>query len=109
MEPQALIDRAIVGFVQTRDEMQSLARIIAKERGLASSDYKDVLRELKQQSISNDQLLPTYNARLAVIEGIVRRERLITLPDRKAVIPLATAAESAAQPAPHLSPPRRER
>jgi uncharacterized protein (DUF885 family) len=106
MEPQALINRAIVGFVQTRDEMQSLARIIAKERGYAASDYKSVLRELKKQSIPNDQLLPTYNARLATIEDIVRRERLISLPDRKAVIRLATEAESAAQPAPHLSPPR---
>lgn len=106
MEPQALIDRAVVGFVQTRDEMQSLARIIAKERGFASSHYKDVMRELKKQSIANDQLLPTYNARLAAIEDIVRREHLITLPDREAVIRLATEAESAAQPAPHLSPPR---
>lgn len=106
MEPQALINRAVVGFMQTRDEMQSLARIIAKERGLASSDYKDVMRELKKQSIPNDQLLTTYNARLAAIEETVRREHLITLPDRKAVIRLATEAESAAQPAPHLSPPR---
>jgi len=106
MEPQALINRAVVGFMQTRDEMQSLARIIAKERGLASSDYKAVMRELKKQSIPNDQLLTTYNARLAAIEETVRRERLITLPDRKAVIRLATEAESAAQPAPHLSPPR---
>ena len=106
MEPQALINRAVVGFMQTRDEMQSLARIIAKERGLASSGYKDVMRELKKQSIPNDQLLTTYNARLAAIEETVRREHLITLPDRKAVIRLATEAESAAQPAPHLSPPR---
>ena len=106
MEPQALIDSAIVGFVQTRDEMQSLARIIAKERGYAAPDYKSVLRGLKQQSIPNDQLLPIYNARLATIEDIVRREHLISLPDRKAVIRLATEAESAAQPAPHLSPPR---
>ncbi|MGB7739779.1 MAG: DUF885 domain-containing protein [Steroidobacteraceae bacterium] len=106
MEPQALINRAVVGFMQTRDEMQSLARIIAKERGLASSDYKDVMRALKQQSIPNDRLLPTYNARLAAIEEIVRREHLITLPEREAVIRLATEAESAAQPAPHLSPPR---
>ncbi len=106
MEPQALVDRAVVRFVQTRDEMQSLARIVAKERGFASSNYKDVMRELKKQTISNQQLLPTYNARLAAIQDIVRREHLITLPDRKAVIRLATEAESAAQPAPHLSPPR---
>jgi uncharacterized protein (DUF885 family) len=105
-EPQALIDRAIVGYVQTRDEMQALARIIAKERGFASSDYRSVLRELKKQQIPNEQLLPTYDARLAAIEDIVRREQLISLPDRKAVIRLATEAESARQPAPHLSPPR---
>jgi len=105
-DPQQLIDRAIVGFVQTRDEMQALARIVAKERGFASSDYRDVLRELKKQSIPNDQLLATYNARLASIEDIVRREHLVSLPDRKAVIRLGTEAESAAQPAPHLNPPR---
>jgi hypothetical protein len=105
-EPQALIERAIVGYVQTRDEMQALARIIAKERGFASSDYRSVLRELKKQQIPNEQLLPTYDARLAAIEDIVRREQLISLPDRKAVIRLATEAESARQPAPHLSPPR---
>jgi uncharacterized protein (DUF885 family) len=105
-EPQQLIDRAIVGFVQTRDEMQALARVVAKERGYASSDYRDVLRELKKQSIANDQLMPTYHARLAAIEDIVRREHLVSLPERQAVIRLATEAESAAQPAPHLSPPR---
>jgi len=105
-DPQQLIDRAIVGYVQTRDEMQALARIVAKERGLASADYRDVLRELKKQSITNDQLLAVYNARLSAIEDIVRREQLVTLPERKAVIRLATEAESASQPAPHLSPPR---
>ena len=105
-EPQQLINRAIVGYVQTRDEMQALARILAKERGYASSDYRDVLRELKKVSIPNDQLMPVYHARLAAIEDIVRREHLITLPERQAVIRLATEAESAAQPAPHLSPPR---
>ena len=105
-DPQQLIDRALVGYVQTRDEMQTLARIVAKERGLASSDYRDVLRQLKTHSIPNDQLLATYAARLVAIEDILRREQLITLPERKAVIRLASEAESASIPAPHLSPPR---
>lgn len=105
-DPQQLINRAVVGFVQTRDEMQALARLLAKERGYASADYRDVLKELKKVSIPNDQLMPVYHARLAAIEDIVRREHLVTLPERQAVIRLATEAESAAQPAPHLSPPR---
>jgi uncharacterized protein (DUF885 family) len=83
-----------------------VARGIAKERGFASGDYRDVLRELKKETIPNDKLLETYRARLAAIEAIVRREQLVSLPERQAVIRLATTAESAALPAPHLSPPR---
>jgi len=50
--------------------------------------------------------MPTYRARLKDIEAIVRRERIVTMPTREAVIRVATEAESTAIPAPHLSPPR---
>jgi hypothetical protein len=40
------------------------------------------------------------------IEEIVRRERLVTLPTRDARIKLASEAETASQPAPHMTPPR---
>jgi uncharacterized protein (DUF885 family) len=106
VDPQRLIERSLVGFVQTRDEMQALARMIATERKLPSDDYRDVLRALKQQKIPNDKVLSTYQARLATVEDIVRHEHVVTLPQRAAVIRLATEAESAAQPAPHISPPR---
>jgi len=105
-DPRQLIERALVGYVQTRDEMQALARLQAKDLGIASGDYREVLRELKKHTIPNDKLLETYRARLTAIEEIVRREQLITLPERQAVIRLASEAESAAIPAPHLSPPR---
>jgi uncharacterized protein (DUF885 family) len=105
-DPQQLIERALVGFVQTRDEMQTIARVLADERKLPSPDYRDVLRELKKHTIPNDDLLPRYRARLATMEDIVRRERIVTLPRRAAVIRLGNEAESASQPAPHLSPPR---
>src|SRR5262249_8649493 len=62
--------------------------------------------ELKRAKIPNDRLLAVYNERLAGIEAIARQHHLITLPQRKAVIRLATNAESAAQPAPHLDIPR---
>src|SRR5205823_354609 len=46
-----------------------------------------------------------YRKRLAALEQIVRRERLATLPRRPARIRLASAAESAATPAPSMRPP----
>jgi hypothetical protein len=106
MEPQELIDRALFVFESTRDEMQAVAAQIAQQRGMKSSDYHDVLRELKKTKIPNDKLLAVYDERLGRIEAIARNEHLITLPQRKAVIRLATDAESAQQPAPHLSIPR---
>jgi hypothetical protein len=105
-DPRELIDTALLSFVQTREEMRTLAGLVAKERGFPSSDYRDVLRRLRQETIPNDQLIPTYQSRLASLEEIIRRERIVTLPARPAVIRLASEAESAAQPAPHLSPPR---
>jgi hypothetical protein len=50
-------------------------------------------------------ILPFYNARLNAIEQIVIVNRLVTLPDYPASLRLATAAESAQLPAPHMLPP----
>jgi Bacterial protein of unknown function (DUF885) len=106
MDPHELMDRALFAFQQIRDEMQSLALVIAQQHGWKSGDYRDVIRELKKQRIPNDKLLEVYRARLASIEQIIRAQHLITLPERAAAIRLATPAESAAIPAPHFSPPR---
>jgi len=86
-------------------QMQGIAAQIAKERHLPSSDYRDVIAALKKEQIPGDQVLPHYQERLAEIEGIIRREHLVTLPDRPAIIRLASAAETAQQPAPHMVPP----
>ncbi|HKT71829.1 MAG TPA: DUF885 domain-containing protein [Steroidobacteraceae bacterium] len=106
MAPDQLVDRALATFEQTREEMQSLAAQIAKDRGFSSPDYRDVMRELKKATIPNDRLIAVYRERLAGIEAIIRQHHLITLPHRQAAIRLATDAESAALPAPHLSIPR---
>ena len=106
MDPHELMDRALFTFAQTRDEMQSLSAAIARQRGLQSADYRDVIRELKKARIPNDRLLEVYRERLAGIEKIVREQHLISLPERAAVIRLATPAESAANPAPHMAIPR---
>lgn len=106
MSPHELIDRATASFAATRTELQTLTRELSAQRGWKIDDYRDIVRELKKQRIANDKLLPLYKERLAKIEAIVRRETMVTLPSREAVIRLATEAESAASPAPHIDPPR---
>jgi hypothetical protein len=92
-------------FAEYQQEMQQIAQKIAKERGFASSDYRSVIRELKKDQLVGEAILPHYQQRLKEIEDIIRRERLVTLPSRPARIRLATAAETAQQPAPNMQPP----
>ncbi|HEY6642822.1 DUF885 domain-containing protein [Povalibacter sp.] len=106
MDPRELMDRAMANYGQTRSEIETVARIIAAQRGWETSDYRQVIRALKKEQIPNDKLLDLYYGRLEQIEAIVRREKIVTLPTRKAVIRLGTEAESAASPAPHIDPPR---
>jgi hypothetical protein len=104
--PQELARLAHQSFTQIQGDMQKLATQIARERNLPSPGYRDVIRVLKKDQLAGDQILPHYQQRLAGIEAILRREHLITLPDRPAIITIATAAETAQQPAPHMRPPR---
>jgi hypothetical protein len=104
--PQALIKLAHTAFDEIQGEMQTVAASVAKARGLTVTDYRDVIRELKKEQLVGDEILPHYKARLAEIEAIIRREHLVTLPARPARIRLATAAETAASPAPNMRPPR---
>jgi uncharacterized protein (DUF885 family) len=101
-----LARRAHKAFVEIQAEMQTVAGKLAKERGYPSSDYRDVIKELKKKQIPDDQVLDFYVHRLAQIEGLIRTQRLVTLPDRPARIRLGTPAENAQQPAPHMVPPR---
>lgn len=106
MAPAELMDRAFFCFTQTREEMRALGRVLAKQHGWKSDDPRDVIRELKKDRIPDDKMLEVYRARLASIEQIIREQDLITLPQRAAAIRLASPAESASIPAPHLNIPR---
>lgn len=106
MSPREIMERALSDYVQTRDEIVVTAAALAKQRNWAASDYREVIRQLKKERIPKDQLLALYQSRLQQIERVVRDQRIVTLPERAAVIRLATEAESAAQPAPHVDPPR---
>jgi hypothetical protein len=93
------------GFDQIQADMKPIAAQIAKQRNLPSSDYRDVIRELKKQQLVGDAILPFYQSRLKQIEEIIAKQNLVTLPDRPARIRIATAAETSQQPAPHMVPP----
>ncbi len=103
--PAQLAAMAHQAFSDIQAEMKPIAEQIAKQRHLPSSDYRDVIRELKKQQLVGDAILPFYEQRLKQIEKIIAEKQIVTLPDRPARIRIATAAETAAQPAPHMVPP----
>jgi hypothetical protein len=101
-----LTSMAHAAFRQIQDEMQGIAAQIARQKGLSTQDYRDVIRELKKDQLVGAEILPHYQKRIAQVEEILRRERLVTLPGRPARVILASPAETAQQPAPHMQPPR---
>ena len=104
--PAQLAAQARAAFAQIQGEMQTVAARVARQKGFASTDYRDVIRALKKNPIPDDQVLAHYHARLQQIEEVIRGQRLVSLPSRPARIRLGTPAENAQQPAPHMMPPR---
>jgi hypothetical protein len=104
--PGDLIRAAQFGFQEIKAEMRSVARQIAVQRGWENGELMHVMNELKKEQIPQDKILEFYLERLAVIEDLIRKHDIVTLPDRSASIRLATEAESASIPAPFMSPPQ---
>jgi uncharacterized protein (DUF885 family) len=103
--PSKIAAMAHAAFAQYQAEMAPLAAQVARSRGLPSSDYRAVIAELKKQQITGEAILPFFENRLHEIEKIIVANDLVTLPDRPAIIRIATAAETVQQPAPHMTPP----
>jgi uncharacterized protein (DUF885 family) len=103
--PAQVAKMAHAAFTQYQSEMAPLAAQIAKEKGYPSSDYRAVIGELKKKQITGEAILPLFENRLHEIERIITKQNLVTLPNRPAIIRLASPAETAQNPAPHMSPP----
>ncbi len=88
-----LAARARAAFAKTKVEMRALS---------AGRDYRVVLREQRAKKVSSDELVPLYTKRVAELEDIVRRERLVTLPSRPIHVRLATPGETAQNPSPTI-------
>jgi uncharacterized protein (DUF885 family) len=103
--PAQIAAMAHTAFAQYQAEMAPLAAQIAKANGYPSADYRAVIADLKKKQITGAAILPFYENRLHEIEKIIVAKNLVSLPSRPAIIRLATAAETAQQPAPHMVPP----
>jgi uncharacterized protein (DUF885 family) len=105
ISPAQIATQAHAAFTQYQAEMAPLAAQVAKANGYSATDYRAVITELKKKQLSGAAILPFYEDRLHEIEKLIVAKNLVTLPDRPAIIRLATAAETAQQPAPHMVPP----
>ncbi|MCR8557933.1 DUF885 domain-containing protein [Mucilaginibacter sp. BJC16-A38] len=103
--PAELAKMAHAAFTDIQNQMKPLAEQVAKKYNLPSSDYRAVIKFLKTKQIIGDSIMPIYKQHLADIETIIREQHLVTLPNRPAIIRLASEAETAQSPAPHMVPP----
>ncbi len=105
ISPAEVAKMAHAAFTDIQNQMTPLAVQVAKKYNLPSSDYREVIKFLKKDQIIGDSIMPLYKRHLADIEAIIREQHLVTLPNRPAIIRLASEAETAQNPAPHMSPP----
>jgi uncharacterized protein (DUF885 family) len=106
IDPELLMRRAQVGFIETRAAMQALAPLVAQQKGLDIRDYRELIRALKQEQLGPDEIEAFFrDTVMPELERQIVANRVVDLPDRPMIMRLATAAETAAQPAPHMQPP----
>ncbi|HUA80015.1 MAG TPA: DUF885 domain-containing protein [Dyella sp.] len=105
ISPEELIKQAQLEFVEVRSAMQMMAPVVAKDEGIGSTDYRDVLKALKKQQLGKNDVEPWYHNVIGKIEDIIRRQNIVTLPQREMQMRVASDAEAANQPAPHMDPP----
>jgi uncharacterized protein (DUF885 family) len=105
IDPRTLMERAQLEFMETRAAMQQIAPLVAKQKGIAATDYVGVIRALKNPQLANDKIEPYYRGTvLPELDRIIAKNRIVTLPNRPMQMRLGSDAENAAQPAPHFLP-----
>lgn len=102
LDPLELAAAARVAFKQTQADMNTLAAVVAKAHGIEAASYREVIRALKREQLKEAEVVPHYEARVKQLEDIIRREKLVTLPARSMKFRVATPAEAAQSPAPHI-------
>ncbi|MGY3266584.1 DUF885 domain-containing protein [Lysobacter sp. HA35] len=105
IDPHTLIERAEMEFAETRNAMQQIAPLVAKEHGWTDTDYIAVIRQLKKTPIADDKIESHYRTVvMPELDRLIAANRVVTLPDRPMQMRVGTPAENASQPAPHFLP-----
>jgi len=105
ISPQDLIKKAELEFMETQAQMQMMAPDVAKTENINATDYRDVIKGLKKQQLDRDSIEPYYHQVIGKIQDIIRQQGIVSLPNREMIMRVASEAESAAEPAPHMDPP----
>jgi hypothetical protein len=105
ISPKELIKKAELEFMETQNEMEILAPYVAKAEGINATGYRDVIKALKKDQLDRNSIEPYYHQVIGKIEDIIREQNLVSLPARQMQMRVASEAESASQPAPHMDPP----
>lgn len=103
--PDELIEDGLSGYMEIRGEMEALALLVAESRGWDLTDYREVIVELKKEQFYGDAIVERYRQINETLEEVIVREGVVSLPERPAIIRVASDAEAAAQPQPHLKTP----
>lgn len=106
IDPVEAMSRARRGYYELRSQMDALAPQVAAKFGFEKTDYISVLKSLKQQTIPNAEIEDYYRGVNAQLEDKIREHDIVSLPEYDLLMRVATPAESAAQPAPHMKAPR---
>ena len=106
MDPQESMQQARRGFYELRAQMEALAPQIAAKYGWPDTDMASVMTRLKQQTIPDDTIEEYYRDVNRQLEAKIRENDIVSVPDSQLQMRVASVAESAAQPAPHMRPPR---
>ncbi len=105
--PEALMKIGQTAFMNIRFEMMAIAPLVAEKMGYETTDYREVMELLKADQIYGEEaLMDEYTAVMRELDKIIERNQLISLPNEPARARMATAAETAQQPAAHLDVPR---
>ncbi|MFC3194100.1 DUF885 domain-containing protein [Marinicella sediminis] len=104
--PEELMKIGQVAFMNIRFEMMALAPLVAEKMGYETTDYREVMELLKNEQIHGDALMEEYAAVMRELDQIINKHQLVSLPNEPARARMATAAETAQQPAAHLDVPR---
>ena len=105
-DPRELMSEARRGFYELRAQMEALAPQIAEKYGWQETDMTSVMARLKQMTVPDDEIEDFYRDVNRKLEAEIRQHDIVSLPDSELQMRVASQAESAAQPAPHMRPPR---